>query len=935
MADFDTGLRTLNTGTVLLQDAVCAPGLFRTSLLDLCKPCPRNFFCPSERQTGLPNVVKCGDNQVTDTIGASSITQCECKAGFKISNYNEPNSYCLECDYGERCQDGTVVETFCHYENKVPNANHDECVCQEGFFMSNFACVPCAPGFVKNFFGNEACQACPPGTYSKNTTMCVACAPLSSAPSRSSACVCQAPYIWRENHCNLCASNHFWHNYECHSCPVLTTSISSPNMRIGFEACVCARGHASVPQNVSGVLKCVACSAGTFEKNGTCVECPVGASSSSLTLSLDANSTELSVCKCLSNSGNDTGSNNTGSNKTGCDLQRVDGSCAGECATTPPACTPCKAGYNKSYISTTGNTDQCIACPQNTFQPALGSLWCESCKVNEFHSLLAQISAEACLCVPGFTRALNVCTACVPGHYKNWLGNDLCAECALGQYNAMAQATACTSCALATENQEVFALALLAEFPESTDNISNSTVLQSNSTTTTGSVSVFQCVCGEGQEPSFMHNNLEHSSLRYCQKCKPGSFQEHPGHAFCSYCGALSFGHGHALLHHYGQAVAGASDSTHCIPCPQFSGQDESLIGPGNLIMNSNDTCMCFRGHERTDAGCTNCSEYMVQPFFSNTKCSFCPQGHYFVSRHVPCQLCDLAEDYNSSTGNRHVGLLLNSIDINLTWGVSEYDCVCAPGFQRSVNNFCEKCPVGKYRADISTRYCNTCPFDTFQDSVGQLTCTQCPAHARTFLTGSTALTQCVCGPGFQPLSVSENTQEGVCLPCNAGTFRTERWLNESGTQCMPCPADHYCETRATTPMPCPTGEVSLHSSQSSSDCKCKPGFGRSFQNWSCTVCALGFYSEISSNLECTKCPSNKTTILDATTNKTLCVCIPAHGIVDDNSSSPCVPCAPGFFSQGLANVQCTSCGWGTMSEYATHFYDCTCNVQQGVFELK
>jgi hypothetical protein len=33
----------------------------------------------------------------------------------------------------------------------------------------------------------------------------------------------------------------------------LTTSISSPNMRIGFEACVCARGHASVPQNVSGV----------------------------------------------------------------------------------------------------------------------------------------------------------------------------------------------------------------------------------------------------------------------------------------------------------------------------------------------------------------------------------------------------------------------------------------------------------------------------------------------------------------------------------------------------------------------------------------------------------------------------------------------------------------------------------------------------------
>jgi hypothetical protein len=136
---FDTGLRTLNTGTVLLQDAVCAPGMFRTSLLDLCKPCPRNFFCPSGRQIGLPNVVRCVDNQLTYTTGVVSITECVCKAGFKISNYNQPGFiFCLEYDEGERCQDGTVVETFCHIQNKVPNANHDECVCREGFFMLNF-----------------------------------------------------------------------------------------------------------------------------------------------------------------------------------------------------------------------------------------------------------------------------------------------------------------------------------------------------------------------------------------------------------------------------------------------------------------------------------------------------------------------------------------------------------------------------------------------------------------------------------------------------------------------------------------------------------------------------------------------------------------------------------------------------------------------------
>jgi hypothetical protein len=99
-----------------------------------------------------------------------------------------------------------------------------------------------------------------------------------------------------------------------------------------------------------------------------------------------------------------------------------------------------------------------------------------------------------------------------------------------------------------------------------------------------------------------------------------------------------------------------------------------------------------------------------------------------------------------------------------------------------------------------------------------------------------------------------------------------------------------------------------------------------------CTICPLGFFSETSSNLECTKCPTNKTTILPATTNKTLCVCLPGHGIVDTNDSSPCVPCTTGFFANGLANKKCTSCGWGTVSTHATHFNDCTCDAQNGVF---
>ena len=514
----------------------------------------------------------------------------------------------------------------------------------------------------------------------------------------------------------------------------------------------------------------------------------------------------------------------------------------------------------------------------------------------------------------------------MPGHYKNWLGNDLCAECALGKYNAMVQATACASCALATENQEVFALALLSEFPElrsSVSNVSllsivNSTVFESNATTSIGSVSVLQCVCEEGHEPS------EHSSsLRYCRSCKPGSFQELPAHALCSYCGASSFSHGHSLLHHYGQEGVGAKDSTHCLPCPAFSGQDENLVGPDKLIMNNALTCMCFRGHELTAQGCRNCSEYMIQPLFANAACTFCPAGHYFVARHLPCQLCDVPQD----SGDRHVGIVLNSVNKSFTWGVNEDDCGCRAGFQRSIIGLCEACPVGKFRSDTTSKHCSLCPQDTFQDSVAQLACKLCPAHASTLSQpGSTALSQCVCGPGFQPLSV-----QGVCSACEAGTFRSVRLHNESDAQCMPCPVNHYCEAGAIQPLACVSGEESIQSSQSISDCKCTAGFGRLTSDLAsaCAVCPLGFYSEANSNLECTQCPANKTTLLTATTNKTLCVCLPAHGIVDADPSSPCVRCTTGFFAHGFVNQPCTSCGWGTVSVSTqfTNFDTCRCGA--------
>jgi len=311
----------------------------------------------------------------------------------------------------------------------------------------------------------------------------------------------------------------------------------------------------------------------------------------------------------------------------------------------------------------------------------------------------------------------------------------------------------------------------------------------------------------------------------------------------------------------------------------------------------------------------------MIQPLFANDACTFCAAGHYFLARHLPCQLCDVAQD----AGDRHVGIVLNSVNKSFTWGVNEDDCVCRAGFQRSIIGLCEACPIGKFRSDTTSKHCSLCPQDTFQDSVAQLACKLCPAHASTLSqSGSTALSQCVCGPGFQPLSV-----QGVCSACEAGTFRSVRLHNESDAQCMPCPVNHYCEAGAIQPLACVSGEESIQSSQSISDCKCTAGFGRLTSDLAspCAVCPLGFYSEANSNLECTQCPANKTTLLTATTNNTLCVCLPAHGIVDADPSSPCVRCTTGFFAHGFVNQPCTSCGWGTVSTQFTNFDTCSCGA--------
>jgi hypothetical protein len=173
--------------------------------------------------------------------------------------------------------------------------------------------------------GDTQCLPCVIDTYAVNATTCLQCPEHSEARPASPTCKCATPYVWTSNStCQFCVTNHFWEGGECRACPVLASSDPTAGMLLGPPACHCTPGHLAVPQNISGDLNCMECEAGTFESGRECHACGNGAWA-------PASSTAASECVC----------NKRPNASSTCHTQLVDGTCAGECASTPAACVQC------------------------------------------------------------------------------------------------------------------------------------------------------------------------------------------------------------------------------------------------------------------------------------------------------------------------------------------------------------------------------------------------------------------------------------------------------------------------------------------------------------------------------------------------------------------------------------------------------------------
>lgn len=900
----DTNLVSL-AGSTVWEDCICRPGYFRISPYDLCKPCPLDHFCPGEAGHGLPNILACPENEFTYEIKQFERIQCICIAGFVLSE-SENTMKCLPCQEGERCSAGQVLETQCHVQNRIANADHTKCVCHIGYEQSaNGVCEPCGTGKYKSDIGDHLCEFCPPNQIMQND-ICVHCQEFSTARPGDTECICQAPRVLVNGTCQLCEENYVWSGQNianaagyvhpvCVVCP-LHSSTESEFGVTNMNSCLCSDGYV---RGLEDAPFCVPCPENTYEQDGVCVSCGENA------LSAVGSHGKMS-CFC---------------NTTLCQVNVFSDICSEKCENPPNACTECPPGQFKSYVSSTGNNDRCVLCGYASYQPEIGQTSCVHCPETRTHSILESVTVQDCECDKGYEdrdvdlNSLAQCYECNLGFYKGIVGNHECLPCGIGLFSDSMKSTICNQC---------------SEF---------SSVAGANTTKEQASISVHNCTCSFG---------LFKSEENECRECVSGSFKNFKGYEECVFCGTSNEQYNNYLLNKYGDNSVGAVHSDHCLECPVNSGQNHELV-PDFFVMSEFESCLCFPGfHQRNQTRCVPCDDKQIQPGFSLEDCKFCDSGQYFVASNLFCPTCSLTFEpkteyslsnytntiLNNSLEVRHSGFVLNSLDPSLPFGDSELDCICDVGYERkfflSYIYDCILCPAGSSRGSQTQRYCSECDTDTFMPHRGSLECLKCPSHSSTLnLTGADNILDCVCDLGFFWNSTH-------CVPCEAGTYRNEIDIENEPTTCNLCPPDHYCPENSVHPIACSNNEFSLSNSKIIEDCKCVEGHGRSVGSALCAACSHGFYSGRGDNT-CETCPQHKNTSQVGSSVINQCLCIPGYGQYSSAPTDPCVICGDGFYAPGGDNIPCYSCGWGARSDpetAAVSLDQCYCDGSIGVREL-
>ena len=175
------------------------------------------------------------------------------------------------------------------------------------------------------------------------------------------------------------------------------------------------------------------------------------------------------------------------------------------------------------------------------------------------------------------------------------------------------------------------------------------------------------------------------------------------------------------------------------------------------------------------------------------------------------------------------------------------------------------------------------CPEDTYAFGNGSATCSSCPQHSVS-PSGSDTVTRCECFRGYT------GPNGGACEACVVGTYKP----TVGSIACTSCEVNYYgtaqAEVDVDSCVACPANSTSVSGSSNINQCFCIDGYRQAETHDSCVECSPGFYDNVTTRYECSKCAGG----LYST----------AKGAID---SETCQPCGVGTWSE-IGSPTCQSC---------------------------
>lgn len=543
----------------------------------------------------------------------------------------------------------------------------------------------------------------------------------------------------------------------------------------------------------------------------------------------------------------------------------------------------------KVFIFLTASND-CVACPADTYKTENGSATCTPCPEFTSHTLTGSETGADCVCDDGYTGDFATgCTACPAGSYRPVDTNE-CAACPGGTVTSGATgASDLDAACLCAPGTTGLASTGCGACPVNTfQPTAGGTTCEpcpEFSISPAAATSADNCTCDaeyvRSTEPTLT-----------CELGCPAGYSAGPADLECFACSAGTY--------------KPTSGSGACLACPEHS--THSLLNASSV-----DACLCAQGFVRAPswpepAACDACEAGTFNNRVNSTVCHEC----YAEDVNNACTP-DATQNTTACVGVCQVPAGQGAIAV--FGDVPSNFAPCEPGtWNDGAYVLCQPCPTGTTHdltgaTSVAACYCmpgysltgaqcSACASGTYKPDAGNDTaCVACPSGA-TSPAGATGPEQCVCAAGYG----TEGSDASACAPCAEGTQK----FVDSNEPCIACPADSTLLTNST------------HASES---CVCQPGFTGSAD--ACTPCAPGTYKTEAGSAACTVCGEGLTSPEGATTAAACecdgpsylpdpldpSICIAACGVGEFfDGDNTCALCAENSYKETVGNEACTPC---------------------------